>query len=155
MGDTVMTDTVMGTSSSAADAEQTQQQLQQQQSKPEHPQVSAGSIFVPDDAPVYAMPMSAINRPLMSELDPNKVRAWWGRGGGEEGVCVCRGGGGRGESKCGGRQRGVNVVESGTPLTTMNCDSSQKGWWADVASLAGESVPHCSDRQGRCVTRSS
>jgi len=31
------------------------------------------SIFVSDDAPVYDMPVSAINRPLMSDLDPLKV----------------------------------------------------------------------------------
>jgi hypothetical protein len=31
------------------------------------------SIFVPDDAPVYEMPVSAINRPLLSEVHPEKV----------------------------------------------------------------------------------
>lgn len=31
------------------------------------------SIFVSDDAPVYDMPVSAINRPLLSELDTLKV----------------------------------------------------------------------------------
>jgi uncharacterized ParB-like nuclease family protein len=32
------------------------------------------SIFVQDDAPVYDMPVSAINRPLPSTLDHAKVQ---------------------------------------------------------------------------------
>eukprot|EP00879_Flechtneria_rotunda_P011854 GHRR01012383.1.p1 GENE.GHRR01012383.1~~GHRR01012383.1.p1 ORF type:complete len:118 (+),score=34.10 GHRR01012383.1:153-506(+) len=34
----------------------------------------AGSVFVPEDAPVYDMPVSAINRPLMSALDECKLQ---------------------------------------------------------------------------------
>lgn len=43
---------------------------QQQQQKGEQ---LGSSIFVQDDAPIYDMPVSAINRPLMSELNPTKV----------------------------------------------------------------------------------
>lgn len=35
---------------------------------------SSSSIFVPDDAPVYDMPVSAINRPLQSVVDADKVQ---------------------------------------------------------------------------------
>lgn len=34
---------------------------------------SSSSIFVPEDAPVYDIPVSAINRPLQSAVDPSKV----------------------------------------------------------------------------------
>jgi hypothetical protein len=34
----------------------------------------SGSVFVQDDAPVYEMPVSAINRPLPSTLDNSKVQ---------------------------------------------------------------------------------
>lgn len=51
------------TSSDMADG--TQQQQQQEQ---------GSSVFVAVDAPVYDMPISAINRPLQSQLDPEKVQ---------------------------------------------------------------------------------
>jgi uncharacterized ParB-like nuclease family protein len=35
---------------------------------------SSSSIFVQDDAPVYEMPVTAINRPLPSTLDNAKVQ---------------------------------------------------------------------------------
>jgi uncharacterized ParB-like nuclease family protein len=46
------------------DAHQHRQQQQEQGS----------SVFVSDDAPVYDMPVSAIKRPLQSQLDPKKVQ---------------------------------------------------------------------------------
>lgn len=32
------------------------------------------SIFVPDDSPVYEMPVSAVSRPIASVLDESKVQ---------------------------------------------------------------------------------
>lgn len=43
------------------------------QSKTQQQQELGSSIFVPDDAPVYDMPVAAINRPLLSEVNPAKV----------------------------------------------------------------------------------
>jgi hypothetical protein len=45
----------------------TQQQHQEQREL-------GSSVFVADDAAVYDMPVSAINRPLQSQLDPAKVQ---------------------------------------------------------------------------------
>jgi hypothetical protein len=56
----------------AAPGPQRQQQLLLQQQQKQQQDLGS-SIFVADDAPVYDMPLSAINRPLLSEVQPEKV----------------------------------------------------------------------------------
>jgi hypothetical protein len=69
MGSTdVVMEAVNVTAAEGAAASGPQRQRHQQQQDE-----LGSSIFVPDDAPVYEMPVSAINRPLLSEVHPEKV----------------------------------------------------------------------------------